>query len=141
MEGFSFGYLNTQILHSYSNTSFSTFLISFISKTYSFFEGTVFSSSPPRSSLSQLFPLTPLQALRPDSRGRRGRRTAEAGTASCLSCQSPLDSDAMRLHSPFVICSRSAFGFQHLGRSPHPPGSPYPTTSPLASSPFLRILK
>ena len=125
-----FKYLNTSFILKYP---ISTFLISFISKTCSFFASTAVSSSTPCSSLSQLFPLLLLQAPRPDSRGSRGRRTAEAGTVSFLSCQSPLDSDAMRLHSPFEICSHSAFGFQHLPLSHHPLVSPHPTTSPLAS--------
>lgn len=49
-----------------------------------------------------------------------GRRTAEAGTPRSLGCQSPLDSDAMQLQSPFVICSCSTFPFQPLPRSPYP---------------------
>lgn len=128
LSNFSLEYWNTQIPHSYSNTFFSTFLISFINKTYSFFAETVFSFSPPHSYWASCFHCLCCKPPRPNSRGWRGRRTAEAGTRICLSCQSPLDSDAMWLHSPFVICSCSAFGFQHFSLSLHLPSlfSPYP---------------
>lgn len=120
LSDFSFGYWNTQIPHSYSNTSFSTFLISFINKTYSFFAETVFSFSPPHSYWASCFHCLCCKPPGQIHVAGGGRRTAEAGTGTCLSCQSPLDSDAMWLHSPFVICSCSAFGFQHLSLSPHP---------------------
>lgn len=124
LSDFLWGHLNTRIPHSHSNTFSAHFEFPLEAKPALSLQGTVFSSSPPRSSLSQLCPWPPLQTPRPDSRGRGGRSTAKAGTAGCLSCQSPLDSDAMRLHSPFVICSCSAFGFQHLPPSPLPPRSP-----------------
>lgn len=46
LRNLSCGYLNIPISHSYSNSSCSTFLISFICKTQWFFAGTIFGPHP-----------------------------------------------------------------------------------------------